>query len=300
MKSTLTVLVALALVLGLTPTVYAQRDYGSVIMNGAQVGGSVSDDLDVALLIRYTGGSTGSASGTVAVAAGGDFTFLQGASGSEAADTTFECPVSGALGGLIDVSDAACDTLGEVADIINASSDWVAVIIDGLRSDSSNDSLATLSAVAATTPGGIKVLWDTDTIAFNLTIALTDLRTLPPYMINGVRGTLLKVNPFSGRRRGVLFPEPYAISTFASGTSTLIVYSVKTTYHPTTGAGTEVVTELFRAAGGATTVAKSFAGIPDWGLFGKYGEKLLVRLDNSAVNASAVLSVNAMVITPPQ
>lgn len=119
-------------------------------------------DTDVALIIKYNGTT---ADPSIAVEADGNLTFLVG----DAAYTGFECPVSGALGGIIDVSDAACDTLGEVVDIINAdqsdNSGFMAVIGAGLRSYSSNDSfLADADDTDVSRPQGEVVFWDSSVL----------------------------------------------------------------------------------------------------------------------------------------
>ena len=64
---------------------------------------------------------------TVAVNAGGDIAFT---TDGTTADTTVVAST-----GIIDLSTpaAAYDTLGEVADVINASANWVCVILGGLR-----------------------------------------------------------------------------------------------------------------------------------------------------------------------
>lgn len=97
-------------------------------------------DADPVLYIKYFGPG-GSATTTVAVEAGGELTFVV----NGAAYTGFECPVSGALGGVIDVTHANCNTLGTVVDSVNATAAsfatgyFRAVIAGGLRSDSSNN-----------------------------------------------------------------------------------------------------------------------------------------------------------------
>jgi hypothetical protein len=83
-----------------------------------------------------------------------------------AAYTGFECPVAGALGGVIDTSNAACDTAGEVVDIINATSPtfatgyFRAVIGAGTRASTSNNTMVTDAADSeVTTPKGEVIYW---------------------------------------------------------------------------------------------------------------------------------------------
>lgn len=249
----------------------------SQILRGQAAGLALTaDDTSLAVIVRYIG----TQSGTVAVASNGDITFKQGASGSEAASTEFECPVSGALGGVIDVSDTACNTLGEVVDTINASTSWRAVIIDGLRSDSSNDTLLALAETTATAVNGLSLYLDTD-VAYASTIALlpTEARQMPFYL----QGRTLKTDPYAGSLP--LFWYGNATSTYGSGTSTLSLVSVKATYNTTNYAGTETATTILSLAGGATTAAKE-VDFRAHGVYGRKGEKLLFRLINSAAAAS--------------
>lgn len=245
-------------------------------------GANSAVNTDVALVVRYIGNQVGNGvSGTVTVAAGGDITFKSGAYGSEAADTTLECPVSGALGGVIDVSDTACDTLGEVVDIINASANWRAVILDGFRSDSSNDTLAAMSETKANVKSGLNLVWDAG-VAFKSTIALTRLRSMTDYL-SGSAGTTLNPNPFSGSVTSFIIGNEK--TTFGSGTSTYAVSSCTERYATTGGA--ETCTTLYSTAGGDTTVAAVLDFRP-YGLLGNKDSKLVVRVTNSAAMTAAV------------
>src|SRR5687767_6845145 len=105
--------VGLVILAGLPYPISAQVPLPSTVE--AVAGILSADDTDTAMLIKFVGPSTGSTttmnSGKVEVAVTtSDITFTSGAAGSEAADTSLECPVSGALGGIIDVSNAACNT----------------------------------------------------------------------------------------------------------------------------------------------------------------------------------------------
>lgn len=285
------VTIGLALFFGLVatppaPIVHAQDAFWltmSRLLTGETVSGGLSaDDSDVAIIVKYIGTS---ASATVEVAdATGDITFKDGAAGSEAVVDDFECPVSGALGGVIDVSDAACNTLGEVVDTINGNctgcnaSAWRAVILDGLRADSSNNTMQTLAATSAQVLNGVNLVWETDT-AFMATRAMTTMRTIQPYIDN--KDNDLVSDPFAGTRGVVMIAK--GTSTYGSGTSALEVISVKVTNGTK---GSETTTTLWSQAGGATTAEKVFDVFNDYGLHSKKGEKLLVRLKNSAAMAS--------------
>lgn len=276
-------LLALALLASplLAPQVQAQSIYDGMA-NAEIVGGALTAvSTEVPIVVRYIGNTVGGGvSGKVAVdASTGDITFTSGAYGSEAADTTLECPVSGALGGVIDVSNSACDTLGEVVDIINASTNWRAVILDGLRSDSSDNTLITLSATNANAIAGLGLLHDS-TVSFKSTIAMVTGRNISDYMTpSGV----LNPNPFARQRAVFLLGNE--TTTFGSGTSTYQIFSCLESY-ATTG-GSETCTTLYAAPAGDTTVNAAFNYLP-YGITAKKGEKLIARVLNSAAMSAAV------------
>lgn len=285
--------VAVALLFATPPPAVAQDAYGaalSQIIKGqnaarAEAGATVAGD--VLMLVRYVGTQSGKVASADAT---GDLTFTQGVSGSEAASTEFECPVSGALGGVIDVSDTACDTLGEVADIINASTSWRAVILDGLRSDSSNNTISVLAATAATSLDGLP-LYSDNAVNFTHTQAVlpVEWRSMKAYL----QGNTLKTDPFAGVRP-VLWLWNWK-STYGSGASTGNIISVRATYNPTTFAGSETATTMYSTASGATTVSASVDFTP-FGMFGRRNEKMLVRISNTEAMTSATSAEYGMLI----
>lgn len=266
MKKYLTTFFATLFFVGMVSVATTQDVYMNTYLSGETVAASFADDQTVALLIRYVGTN---ASGKVAVEADGNLTFIDGALAAEAATDSFECPVSGALGGVVDVSDAACDTMGEVVDIINASGDWVAVIMDGLRADSSDDVMLAAASAQAQAVDGYKVYFDT-TVALHAGWALTTQRSLQNYVDDAGN---FYVNPFDDYR--TIVHKMSELSTF-TGTSTIQFISVKTNYRT----GAETSTVLWSEAGGATTVLKTIDLTP-YGYMSKKGEKLLVRVLNT-------------------
>lgn len=288
----LAVATALALALPLSyPAVSAQdATVLSRILSGGRPAprAITADDTDVALYVRYIGDTA--AGGTVTVASNGDITFAEGAVGASAAEDTLECPVSGALGGIIDVSDSACDTLGEVADIINGSSHWIAFIKDGFRSSSSNDTLNALSETAANTVGGLGLVRDTS-VAFDVGPVLlspeaVDLRSVA--VQQGGQGEFgLIPNPFQGRQ--YVFLQGSATSTYGSGTSTLRIYQRCVNLKKASAGASEVVTQLWQQPGGATTVAQTFT-VPSYGIVTDPGCALYLMIDNSAAASSVTLT----------
>lgn len=301
MKRILTALLALVMVapLGLFPAKADAQYVPDVLAKGQDV--LLTNAASVAaghfpILIKYVG--TSPAGGTVTVAANGDITLKTGPVGSSVADATTECPVSGAYGGVIDVSDAACNTYGEVVDAINASANWRAVIQDGLRSFSSDDALAALAETSAAVPAGLALGGDSAT-SFKSVLAVVPVRNDIRYYLSPDRNQNLNPDPFQAD--GVLgrtaqFWYVTGTSTYGSGTSSIVVRSVRVRNARATistsiaGGGLEDDAETFTLAGGATTVAQSY----DWtryGLGGKRGRKYLIGIENSA--AMSATSLNA-------
>lgn len=296
---------AAAILLAFAPQASAQTyfDFFTALMKGRNASQALSaDDLDTAFLIKYVGTQQ---RGTIDVAANGDITLKHGASGSEVVDTTIECDASiaatGSRNGIIDVSDPACDTVGEVMNIINSqSTNWVMVPLDALLSDDLNaggsGSLVTVSAQSCSVTDGYAAKWDTDT-KFISTIAL-----LPPearkigFYLTGTLGTNinLKVNPYAGLK--TMVGTANATSTYGSGTSSYAINQELVKYIRTSpnggvgGSSTSVITKLYGdIAGGATTVNKTFIALTDnFRIVGDDGTKVVLRLTNSAAMASTV------------
>lgn len=242
---------------------------------------------DVAFLVKYIGTS---AVAKIAVdATTGDITFTDGAAGTEATDT-FECPVSAGLGGVIDVSDTACNTFGEISDVVNASSDWRLVLLDVMRSDDadvSSGALITLAATAAQAENGLGVLLD-NTTTFLATRAMVppEARRFPFYC-ESANCSVLRSNPFAYWRP--FLQDFNATSTYASGTSALNIYSVVGQYGAN---GSEVEALEYSTAGGATTANAAISAFRTTPLLLPQGSKPIFRVTNSAA-MSAITSVAA-------
>jgi hypothetical protein len=289
---------AVALLLTFVPAVYAQTlsDYLATFLKGRNVGRFIAaDDTSVAILIKHIGTA---ASGIVDVAANGDITLKTGAVGSEAVDTSIECDASiaatGSRNGIIDVSTTPCDTIGEVLDIINSQqtaagrNNWVAVGLDSLRSDSSNDTLVTITGSNASVVGGLGLTTDTD-VAFTSTIALVspEARRIEFYLSGVGSNVRLQPNPFVDTRAFVSAVN--AFSTYGSGSSSYRISQVLPSNK--SGASTvssETVTPLYGdIAAGATTVNKIFVAPTDNSrIVGDVGTKLVARLTNTAAMAT--------------
>jgi len=216
------------------------------------VGGTGADDTQVAALIKFIG-HTGVLrdSGLVEIAADGNIVLTSGAQGAEAADTTLECPVSGALGGIVDVSDAACDTFAEVADVINASADWVIVLVNARRADTSDDVGLDIGPLDATKPEGFQMQFDT-TVSLNTSVSLFtgDMETNMARWLTP-QNTLMR-NPFAGTWTALYNAHGY--STWNTTSNTQIVSIVSDNLR-----GTETVRVLYSVAGGATGTDKDYS-----------------------------------------
>ena len=279
------------------------QDYLSSIVrklaDGSPITRGATDDTPVTFLIRYTG--TNANGGTVTVAANGDITLSQGSVGASAVDTTVECDgsitTSGSRSGIIDVSDAACDTLGEVVDIINSqTTNWRIVILDGLRSYSSNDTLLARSETAANAVGGLGLLSDTDVALHTTLLVAPPTIALQGQPVNyGPRDIRFYLGGVDNRQYTTLTPNPFrgvryklwqanATSTYGSGTSNWSLTCSLLTQSAATTGGTESV-DSYTVPGGATTVNKVF----DFSAYGydcPPGWRMLSRLVNSAAMAS--------------
>lgn len=248
---------------------------------------SSADDGAIVMLVRYVG-SDASGDATMAVVQGGAMTFEVDSTAYDG----FECPVSGALGGIIDTSNASCNTVDEVIDTINGnctgcSSDFRAVAIDALGTDSSEVFLA-LGAAQVTRTDGLAVNWDT-----SAAFATGEGRALLPIGCRDdiscfltPQGDIIE-NPFAGKQTVVTWVEGY--STYASGTSILSIYSVRVSNKANT---TERVTTLWSEAMGATTANKQFSQFQYVPIYGAYHEKVFVRFANSAAMATTRLLVS--------
>jgi hypothetical protein len=237
------------------------------------------------ILIKYVGSSP--AGGTVTVAANGDITLKTGPVGSSVADATTECPVSGGLGGVITVANAACDTLGEVVDAINASANWRAVIQDGLRSDTSNaagnGALVTLAETSASNAKGLALAGDS-TATLQATILLAPVRNDIQYYVGpNETGAKINLNPFNDSQLEVLRANATATGT---GADTFKIYHTSEmknqvctlTASAVSCAAAETETLAYQEPGGTTGVNKAF-DFSEVGFLGKPGGRVLVRTD---------------------
>lgn len=290
-----TSLIAAILTLTAVPVIQAQGPADAArnrfFLGEGVIGGLSAVSTQAQVLVQYTGSNANG--GTVTVAAGGDITFSEGAVGSSAVDTTMECDASiaasGSRNGIYDLStpNAACDTLGEVVDLINSQgSNWLAVILHGRRSDPTDNVFITLSETAANSVDGLGLLSDGTTL-FKATRAVLPAAALKmPFYKVGIGRTVraLKANPFEGMT--ALLYSITATSTYGSGTSAHEIHCVAVTNSLT--AGSEVVTSYTKAAG-ATTVENTWTPNEAFGVACPKGQKMLTRTANSAEMTASTL-----------
>lgn len=225
---------ALAL-FGATP---ALADADEPVFAGGVTSG---DDTDVMFLIKCTGpGCTGTC--TVAAA-----TSVLSFVAAGANDTTVDASgVCGANTYQLDATDADCDTVGELIDMINASANWSAVPLDSVRTDTVNAKLLDKSATSAITAGGLAFYWDTSAI-------LHSTRALVPFAARKIEfylnNSVLKPDPFKGYQFRLRYTTSTASTCTAAGTYSFV--QVKATNSGTAGA--EVADTLFSAAASGTS-----------------------------------------------
>lgn len=237
-----------------------------------------------ALYVKYFGPGGNTSTTTLAVETDGNLTFVV----NGAAYTGFECPVSGALGGVIDVSDTACDTAGEVVDIINATATtfstgyFRAVIGAGARADVIDGAYKDLAASTnVDRPQGQTVFWESATLD-DSQVGLWDANLGIQNWINGPK---LGKNPFADRDSVLLYAHENI--TNAGTVGNFEVHCTVESYNPGSTPGSEVDTVIYLEAGAATTVTGKIDEFLNAGGLACRGGKLWVRLLASGADTSA-------------
>lgn len=306
LASTALVAILSALLLSpiIEPIAYAQSPHIDIIgldrylkaMPVNAVNNTISTD--VAFVVRYIGGLSGTAQ-----IATGDLLLKVGASGSEIADTT----VTGCGGTAGTLAVASCTTIQTLINRCNASVNWRCVPIDSILADSvTGAKLLTLAATTANKPEGLNINWD-NTVSFASTrllapytapvIPVTGLpynfRTAAPYL-NGVGNVNMVEKPFNDLKTFLsYFSET---TTFGSGTSTIQFLDCDTHFRPTilVAAGSaETCNVVFSVGGGATTVQKIITDYEFNPFPFTPGNRVLVRLNNSAALTAVQLTATA-------
>lgn len=303
MKNINKFLVAALVTLGLVGESKAQTmsDMLQGIYSGVPVVESqTAVDNTAALLIKYVGQQ---ASGTVEVSAAGAITLKHGAVGAEVVDNTVECDAaiaaSGSRVGVIDVSVAACDTVGEVVNIINSqSANWVVVPLNSIFTDDLNCAgsgcLKLLAATQAKTNTGTRAMVFETSVAKNVTLMLAKpeyQQDIGTYLTNKGSGTTITANKF--------LPSAFTGRTLVSSCRGTFTYTgagawsvilVKPNYNKVASTETYLVL-MSGTVPSASTVNSNFVTLADGQrIVAPEGYKLLLRF--TAVTTLTVADFN--------
>lgn len=295
----------LALVLGFAVAASAQPASGYVVPVKVDPVSTLiplaTADNSPALVIKYfpgPGQGSGAITATVAVEADGNLTFTVGG----AAYAGFECPFAGALGGVLDVSNAECNTVGEVVQIINstptsfATGYFRAAMVAALASDVVSTQ-AWLADAADTEVNrrdlGEIIYWDRSELDDD-ELPFWDSSKGASYFI-GNRD--IAKNPFLGVNTQINFGRFYATNGGTVGDWT--IYAVKRNYLSGGGCNSasdcgqysEVVrtVAVLPAASNTEVLLSTYfgAGVEN-GIFGK-DEQFFMRMDSDATSSAGFL-----------
>jgi hypothetical protein len=275
-----------AALLAVTPA-FAELPFTGYTARGPIAGTSTTADDNVALYVQYVGSA--STKPTIQVSAGGDIQFEVAGS----VDTTVACP-EGDDDGVIDVSDSACDTMIEVVNAINqGGSNWRAVLVAALGTDSSNDAFASLSETDVNVRIGAPIYYDTNFAGSAPTVTVLVAPVYAPadgsFFFLGPGGGLNK-NPFA---RGVSFLSGVSTLQDSSGTiAATVIRGVFREYrgNPTSGYDLyEVIRTVWSQVGAAddTQGTLDFSNFP---LVSAEGEAFIARIGSSTTITSANLN----------
>ena len=273
MKKLLVVAALLCAVLVAAPATAQDTAWMTKYLSGdpAQIGFTHATQAgDVALLIKYNPGSVSltKPSGTVETTTT-TLLFKSGLASAEAADSLVTCP-SGGTAGTIDLTHADCNTVGEVVDVINASTSdrWKAVNYAALRTDSVNDKFVAAAAASANAAAGLRVVWDTSKTLFAGGVLLPEGADIRPFLNNSF-ALNPKPSQFSLNRAALIYADVALTGT----TPNFRIYSVAPVFSDS--GSSETVTLLYdKRIVTATVTTVSFNGYP---ILGRKGEKILLR-----------------------
>lgn len=297
---------------GLAPSIYP---FSTPSVNTAS--SSTVTDTDIGLICQYVGAS---GNGFLSVDAAGKLIFES--PDASTADTSIECPVSLPNGGIFDPSNAACNTVTKILNLINTpTSNFRCVPVNLLGTDDISSAgsgwLKLVTDVACTKPAGCAVKAESS-VALSLggIVAPTSYLSGAKYFSGSSQNNakMMQSNAYLNQTSYLLGVSTQ--SAFAT-TSVFNVYSVKGEFVPyysaNTGSGNtpgftynETVTTLWGpTTNGATGVQKIFgtcdtpatACSPEWGplgLLGRKDEKMLVRITNTGASSAFTLNLNGV------
>ena len=234
----------------------------------------VVDDHDIAMRVQYIGAQD---SGTVEVNAGGEILFKHGVTGAEGADTNVSTDGTIATGGALE------NTVGEVVDIINATTNWRAVHIDALREYHLVDTLLDSGPSQAKIKGGLALCFDSSVkLWISRLVAPEEIRQNIEVFYDS-DGNVDYDLPFKGTRSAVNYMS--GAVTFASGTAWFFVYS-ETSSGDALGAALQTQ-QLYVDVIDVTQTEQCAAGLDGSGfeLIGEYGERVVAAIGSQAGTA---------------
>ena len=250
------------------------------------------------LYIKYVGTA---ATNSVAQTLNTSIVFQE--AGAAPASGTLKCPTGGTLG-TIDVTNAACDTLGEVVDVINSSvsaagtHDWQAVIGAALRSDTSQK-LLNLSATNAAGPAGVAIYDSIATSAQPSDIPFwgPDSLGIQYWLAPGAKR--ITKNPFS--ETDTVLQYGHFNVTNAGTVGNISVYCVVEQYNAI-GNSSETASVIYLEAGAATTVTGKIDEFLNAGGLHCQGGKMFVReaVSGAATSAETLLVTGYQTKFKPQ
>jgi hypothetical protein len=237
MKTYLKFLVAALVAVGLVAFAPAAQAQGTALMIAPGTsfagGATVGDDADVAFIIKYIGtrGTAVTTPATTTLEVGATtLAFLVSGTGSADISTYALAASAGCAGGAagtITFTDAACDTVGEVADIINQTTNWRMVPIDAQRTDyvySSDKKILTAGAAAASGINGVSVNWDSSTrLASTRALLPREARKIGWYLIGNSAN--FRPYPFQDLQPWINYASSTASTCTAAGAAKLIQLS---------------------------------------------------------------------------
>lgn len=270
--------------------VAAELPFTGYTAKGPIAGTSTTADDNVALYVQYVG--TATTKPTIQVdASTGDIQFEV----AGAVDTTVSCPEADD-DGVIDVSDASCNTMIEVVNAINqGNSNWRAVLVSALGTDATTDAFATLAETDTNVRIGAPIYYDTNYAGSSPEVTVLVAPVYPPadgsFFFNGPGGGL-NVNPFRG---GVSFLSAVSEKKTSGGTiAATVVYGVFREYRGSASTGFdlyEVIRTVWSQTGGATATQATldFSNFP---LISAPGEAFIARIGSSTT--ISVQNLNAV------
>lgn len=269
---------------------FAELPFTGYKARGPAAGTSTTADDNVALYVQYVG--TATTAPTIQVdAATGDIQFEVAGS----VDATVSCPEAD-NDGVIDVSDTACNTMLEVVNAINqGGSNWRAVLVAALATDSSTDAFATLSETDTNTRIGAPIYYDTNFAGSAPTVTVLVTPVFNPadgsFFFNGPGGGL-NTNPFA---RSVAFLSAVSEKKTSGGTiAATEIYGVFREYRgsPATGFDLYESRRLVWSQTGGATATQATLDFSNFPLVSTKGETFLARIGSSTT--ISVQNLNAV------